>query len=260
MTVRSILLFAPAETADARHGPAAYAIGLARQHGASLTIFSVALDVTTPDRRTDAPAAAAAIREAADSAGVHSSVVTEHSHAIGVCEVIAEHARVHDLSVTGSNGDGLLSERQIAEHLMFDSGRPVLVVPRAYADSPAHGSAAIAWDNSTAAARALGDAVALLSVEEAHFLAIGGDKPLRGDLDSGQLVALAERRGLHARHATVALGDRTIADALQQEARSRGAGLLVMGAFGHSRLRRFVLGSATAGVLEATRMPTLLSH
>ena len=260
MTTRSILLFAPAETADARHGPAAYAIGLAKQHGASLTIFSVALDVTTPGRRTDAPTAAAAICEAAEGAGVRCSVVTEHSHAIGVPEVIAEHARVHDLSVTGSDGDGLLSERQIAEHLMFDSGRPVLVVPRAYADSPVHGSAAIAWDHSAAAARALGDAVALLSVEEAHFLAIGGDKPLRGDLDSGQLVALAERRGLQARHATVALGDRTIADALQQEARSRGAGLLVMGAFGHSRLRRFVLGSATAAVLEATRMPTLLSH
>ena len=235
MTVRSILLFAPAETADARHGPAAYAIGLARQHDASLTIFSVTLDVTTPGRRIDAPTAAAAIREAAEGAGVRSSVVTEHSHAIGV----------HDV---------------IAEHLMFDSGRPVLVVPRAHADSPAHGSAAIAWDNSAAAARALGDAVALLSVEEAHFLAIGGDKHLRGDLDSSQLVALAERRGLHARHATVALGNRTIADALQQEARSRGAGLLVMGAFGHSRLRRFVLGSATAGVLEATHMPTLLSH
>ena len=260
MTTRSILLFAPAETADARHGPAAYAIGLAKQHGASLTIFSVALDVTTPGRRTDAPAAAAAIREAAEGAGVRCSVVTEHSHAISVHEVIAEHARLHDLSVTGTHGDGLLSERQIAEHLMFDSGRPVLVVPHAYADAPAHGSAAIAWDNSAAAARALGDAVALLSVEEAHFLAIGGDKPLRGDLDSGQLVALAERRGLQARHATVALGDRTIADALQQEARSRGAGLLVMGAFGHSRLRRFVLGSATAAVLEATRMPTLLSH
>ena len=260
MTVRSILLFAPAETAEVGHGPAAYAIGLAMQHGASLTIFSVALDVTTPDRRTDAPAAAAAIRKAAEGAGVRSSVVTEHSHAIGVHEVIAEHARVHDLSVTGSDGDGLLTERMIAEHLMFDSGRPVLVVPRAHAAPPAHGIAAIAWDNSAAAARALGDAVTLLSVEEAHFLSIDSDKLLRGDLDSDQLVALAERRGLHAQHATAALGDRTIADALQQEARLRGAGLLVMGAFGHSRLRRFVLGSATIGVLEATRMPTLLSH
>lgn len=248
MTTRSILLFAPAETADARHGPAAYAIGLASQHGASLTIFSVALDATTPGRQADAPAAAAAIREAAENAGVRGSTVTEHSHALGILDVIAEHARVHDLSVSGCDGDGLLSERQVAEHVMFDSGRPVLVVPRAHADTPAHGSAAIAWDNSAGAARAFGDAVALLSIEEAHLLAIGGEKPLPGDLDSGQLVAAAERRGPRARHATAALGGRTIADALQQEARSFGAGLLVM------------LGSATGGVREATRMPTLLSH
>ena len=68
------------------------------------------------------------------------------------------------------------------------------------------------------------------------------------------------RRGLKARAAAPARGGREIAEALQQEALSAGATLLAMGGYGHSRLRRFVLGGATEGVLRGPLMPVLLSH
>lgn len=260
MALRSIFLFAPAESARADRGAPAYAISLAKAHGARLTVFCVALDVTTPGRRADAPAVAQAIRDAALAAGVDCTPITEHSHAIGVHEVVAEHARVHDLSVAGADTEGLLSEREVTEHLLFDSGRPVLLVPAAHAAPYVSGPVAAAWDNTAAAARALGDAIALLELQSVHLLTAEGDKQLRGDLGPEAQITALDRRGVDGRHALVDLQGRSIAETLQEEAAARGASLLVMGAFGHSRLRRFVLGSATTDLLANPRMPALLSH
>ena len=260
MTINSLMLFAPAETSVSDRGSAAYAISLAKVLNARLSIFVVALDVTSPLREADAVSVAASICAAAQAVGLDCRTVTEHSHAIGVHEVIAEHARMHDLTVTGCSGGGLLSERQIAEHLLFDSGRPVLLVPPRHAVPFSRERAVVAWDNTPVAARALGDARDLLGDGETIFLTIDGDKQLRGDLNSEEITLLSARRGLRVRSHSAHKGNRSIADALQEETRSLGAGLLVMGAYGHSRLRRFVLGSATVGLLENPQLPALLSH
>lgn len=260
MALRSIFLFAPAESAAVGKGPVGFAISLAKAHGAQLTIFTVALDVTTPELNTDAPSVAAHLRSAAHEAGVECTLITEHSHVLGVHEVVAEHARLHDLSVIGNRSSGLLNERMVAEYLMFESGRPVIVVPEAYDAPYQSGGLGVAWDNTPAAARALGDAITLLGPEQVHFLTIIGEKPLPTDLDSNALVTLTGRRGVKADHVNAALFGRSIAEALQQETGATGAKMLVMGAFGHSRLRSFILGSATADILKNIHVPTLLSH
>ena len=260
MTIRSVFLFAAAESAEASRGAPALAIGLAKACGARLTAFCVALDVTTPGGTADASQIAEAIAQAAGAAGVECRTITQHSHAIGVHEVVAEHARVHDIAVIGANPDGLLSERQVAEYLMFASGRPVLLVPAACLGWEWPAKAAVAWDNTAAAARALGDAASLLGIADAVFLTINGEKLVQGDLDSPALMAAAADRGIAGIHVLASLGDRQVADALQDEALANGASLLVMGAFGHSRLQRFVLGSATSGLLQRLRMPALVSH
>ncbi len=92
------------------------------------------------------------------------------------------------------------------------------------------------------------------------LLTIDGDKQIPGELDADALLLATRRRGITARPVNAAKGGRTIAEALQDEAIAAGAGLLAMGGYGHSRLRRFILGSATAGLLAAPRLPTLLSH
>ncbi len=260
MTIKSIFLFAPAETADATKGPAAYAISLAKAHGARLTSFTGAVNVTTPGRQTDAVAVATSLRNAAEAADVNCNLVTEHSHAMGVHEVVAEHARLHDLSVTGCSAEGLLSEKIVAEYLMFESGRPLIVVPETHIAAYKAGPITVAWDNTAAAARALGDAIALFDPEQVDFLTIEGEKALPADLDPQSLVQTTERRSVKALHRTAQLAGRSIAVALQQEAGSGSDGLLAMGAYGHSRLRRFVLGSATTDILKNNLMPTLLSH
>jgi len=260
MTIKSIFLLAPAETAVVGSGPVAFAISMAKAYGASLTAFSVALDVTTPGRNTDAAGVIAALQNAADAAGVSCSLITEHSHALGVNQVVAEHARLHDISIVGSQDIGLLNERMLAECLMFESGRPVIVVPQTHATPYTLGALAVAWDNTPAAGRALGDAIALLAPEHVHFLTIVGEKEFPTDLDSAALVTATGKRGIKADYVKAALFGRSIASALQEEAAATGSEMLVMGAYGHSRLRRFMMGSATADILQSSTMPTLLSH
>lgn len=260
VALKSIFLFAPAETATVGKGPMGFALSLAKAQGAQLTIFTVALDVTTPGRNTDSQSVADQLCSAAEAAGIACTLVTQHSHVLGVHEVVAEHARLHDVSVIGSQKSGLLNERMVAEYLMFESGRPVIVVPEAY-DMPYQNDAlAVAWDNTPAAARALGDSITLLEPAAMHFLTIVGEKQLPTDLDSNALVTVTGRRGVKADHVNAALFGRSIAAALQDESRAAGANMLVMGAFGHSRWRSFVLGSATADILDNTEMPVLLSH
>jgi nucleotide-binding universal stress UspA family protein len=260
MAIKSIFLFAPAETALVGKGPVGFAFSLAKAHGAHLTIFTVALDVTTPERETDAQSVADHLCAAAKATGIDCTLITEHSHVLGVHEVVAEHARLHDISVIGSQSLGLLHERMVAEYLMFESGRPVIVVPEAF-DLPYQNDVfGMAWDNTPAAARALGDAITLLEPANMHFLTIIGEKQMPTDLDSNALVTVMGRRGVVAGHVNAALFGRSIAEALQQEALAAGSNMLVMGAFGHSRWRSFVLGSATADILKNIQIPTLLSH
>ncbi|MFC3100571.1 universal stress protein [Altererythrobacter lauratis] len=260
MNLQSIMLFAPAESSVADRGPSAYAIAIARAHNARLTIFVVNLDVTTPGREADPRQVAAGIGDAAAEAGVDHVTITEHSHAIGIHEVVAEHARHHDCTILGSGNLGVLTEKILIEHLLFFSGRPLVVVPQDYRGGAPQGVTAVAWDNTPAAARALGDAKPMIGDRPMVFLTIDGDKQLQGDLSGDKIIAAAERRGLNASAASAERGSRNIADALQQESKALGADLLVMGGYGHSTLRRIVLGSATASILNGPRMPVLLSH
>ena len=79
--------------------------------------------------------------------------------------------------------------------------------------------------------------------------------------DIGQKLADAlKRRGFDAAPISTTGRDATIAETLQKDAAALGAGLLVMGGFGHSRMRDFVLGGATKGVFANLKMPVLLSH
>ena len=207
-----------------------------------------------------AAAAAAALEARSAELGVTVEAITSHSHAQGIHEVVADHARLHDLVVAGSDGSGLLPERQVSEYLLFESGRPVLLVP---ADSRKFDFriGAVAWDGSRAAARALGDAMPLLrDADEVVLLHFPDDKPLVGSLDLPQVERNLRERGLTVRLHVAERGARPIGVALSEHAVSQGAGFLVMGAFTRARLREQLFGGATRLVLDRPTLPTLLSH
>jgi nucleotide-binding universal stress UspA family protein len=145
----------------------------------------------------------------------------------------------------------------LAESLIFGAGRPVILYPdRACSGRIDH--VAIAWDGSRAAARALADASCF--IDRADRITVIGvrEKPI--DRDVGALLDALTARGANVVAEIFQASHATIGRAIQNKALELRADLLVMGGFGHSRLREFVLGGTTANVLSNTMMPVLMSH
>ncbi|MGE4219174.1 MAG: universal stress protein [Alphaproteobacteria bacterium] len=176
-----------------------------------------------------------------------------------VGDTISYNARYYDLTLIGLRTDDA-TLRASAEAAVFCSGRPTLLVPEE-APVASIGHVMLAWDGSRVAARAVADAREFLARARSVTIAsVVDEKELP---DSSGLSRLADHLSRHELRAEVVRLEsrgRPIAETLQGAARERGAGLLVMGGFGHSRMRDFVLGGATQGVLASLKMPVMLSH
>jgi len=173
-------------------------------------------------------------------------------------EIAAEHARYFDLAVVGWAPNDPAS-RMIAEAMIFGSGRPVVLWPDS-ASSTTIDRVAIAWDGSRVAARAVHDALPFLMVaSKIHVLTASDEKPLK-TAGGERLAASLRERGMNAEAEDIKAEDYPIGMTLQDRAIEKGAELLVMGGYGHSRFRDFVLGGATEGVLADLRLPVLMSH
>lgn len=172
---------------------------------------------------------------------------------------VAKSARYHDLVLMGLTGSDTLMQ-SAAEAVVFGSGRPVVLLP----EDKEIGSldhVLIAWDGSRVAARAVNDARHFLKRAVKVTVAVVTDEKALPDSELGQkLVAYLAAQGVRAEELNIRSNGQSVADTLQDEAARIGTGLLVMGGFGHSRMRDFVLGGATLGILRNLRMPVLLSH
>jgi nucleotide-binding universal stress UspA family protein len=168
-------------------------------------------------------------------------------------------ARVFDLVILPWAAESL-STQDLAQSVVFGAGVPVILVPaRTVPRSIDH--IAVAWDGSRVAARALCDALPLLSTGgRISVVTVQGEKSLGNSGLAQNLAASLERRGYATRAIDISLDGRSIANALQDAAIAEGAQLLAMGGFGHSRLRDFILGGATKGVFSDLRLAALLSH
>lgn len=174
-------------------------------------------------------------------------------------DVAAKHSRYFDVCLVGWAPDNQAA-RMLAEAILFGSGRPTLLLPDS-TDVGVLGHVVIAWDGSRVAARAVADArVFLERASTVTVVTVTDEKPLPGQ-GIGERLALGLRtRGLVAKAVAVQAGDSSIGTALQEHALKIGGNLLVMGGYGHSRVRDFVLGGATEGILADLRLPVLLSH
>jgi len=174
-------------------------------------------------------------------------------------DVAAEHARYFDLALVGVATDNNVS-RNMAEAVVFGSGRPAILIPETLPNADSS-HAVIAWDGSRVAARAVADAARVLgTMRKVTVLCVMNEKPLPDDDIGDRLAAALTRRGVAAEAHSIELEDRPIGHTLQVYALDNGAGLLVMGAYGHSRLRDFVLGGATRAIIDDLRLPVLMSH
>ena len=227
--------------------------------GDALVDVSAMIGEAKARARAGAAALSQALQAAAAAAGVPLRCTEAKSVAAMFGDTVAAQARYHDFVVLGC-GANEPAFADTAEVAVFGTGKPVLLVPPE-APAPSFGHIMVAWDGSRAAARAVADAREFLDRAKAiSIVSVTDDKPVSASRPAARLAEYLSRSGKSPGVDDVEGGDRPIAEVLQGHAREEGADLLVMGAFGHSRLRDFVLGGATRGILRDLRVPVLLSH
>ncbi len=198
-----------------------------------------------------------AFEAAAAKAGVSSESVIEKCKTFEAAALLVEYARLRDLTILPESND-----RWYAEAVIFGSGRPTLILPQQPRSRPiAFETVAVAWDFSRAAARAVSDAMPLLEQAKAiRIVTVLNEKRLDSQHSAEELAKNLSRHGVDVVLDRVDAQGRPIGGVLESYVASHALDLLVMGAYGHSRLREFVLGGATDSLLSKPPLPTLFSH
>jgi nucleotide-binding universal stress UspA family protein len=180
----------------------------------------------------------------------------------GAADMFSTMARRFDLSVVAqSESDRLAPEEAIVEGALFASGRPVIVVPYIQKSGLKLDRVIVAWDASRNAARAVADALPLLAKANAiDVVIVASDRPKSDEIAGADIGQHLARHGLKVEVKRIVATDTDVADTLLSHAADTAADFMVMGGYGHSRLREFVLGGATRGILSSMTIPVLMSH
>lgn len=209
-----------------------------------------------------ATAAATRLDEAARRAAISAQARMIDAPVVSAPDRFAHIARRFDLSVLGQpEPDKPALDRLIVEAALFDSGRPVLVVPYIQRSGLKLDRVLLCWDGSRSAARAVGDAMPFIVRAKAAEIVMVAAESAKSDEMPG--VDIAEHLARHGAKVTIeriVATEIDVASTILSHAADTSADLLVMGGYGHSRLREFILGGATRGILAAMTVPTLMSH
>jgi nucleotide-binding universal stress UspA family protein len=177
-------------------------------------------------------------------------------------DVLVDYARLRDLTVIPM-ADTDTNERWYAETLIFESGRPAIVLPPKLSTKPPgpFDNVVVAWDFSRQSARAVADALPILQqAKHAFVLTVTNEKVIDTKRSGIELAKYLARHGIDVVLDVVDAAGRDIGTVLRSHVQLRNGDLLVMGAYGHSRFREFVLGGATRSMLLRPPVPTFLSH
>ncbi len=177
-------------------------------------------------------------------------------------DAFAEMAKCSDLSIVMQSDEGDYANNDaVIEAALFDSGRPVLVVPYIQKGGLRLEKIVCCWDGGRQAARAIGDAIPLLRLaEEVELLAIAREDCSTIECKALDIATHLARHDLKINVEIMSAIDIDVADAILNYVADSSATLVVMGGYGHSRFREFLLGGVTRKMLSSMTVPVLLSH
>jgi nucleotide-binding universal stress UspA family protein len=201
-------------------------------------------------------------REVAGKKQVFQEQISEQCLTSQVSDILIEYARLRDLTIVPVPEDGYVDQRY-AESIIFGSGRPTIVLPhgRKRAAPFALGTVIVAWDFSRPAARAIADAMPILDkAKRVCVLTVTNEKAMDTRRSGMELAKHLARHGVDVLLDEVDAKGRHIGEVFEAHVTFRRADLLVMGAYGHSRIRDFILGGATRSMLARPPVPIFLSH
>lgn len=175
-------------------------------------------------------------------------------------EIMGANARLCELTVVSQPESGFeMFDNLMPQEVLLQSGRPVMVIPYTFRGAVKIGRIGICWDGSRLAARALWDAMPLLSKANALTI-IAVNQSVSAEASSTRLAARLADLGLLAKTISVQSDHSNIQPTILSVAADEGLNLLVMGGYGHSRLKETVLGGVTRGMFRSMTVPTLMSH
>jgi nucleotide-binding universal stress UspA family protein len=179
----------------------------------------------------------------------------------GTGEVLGRIARRFDLAVVRqAEPDKGTPAPLIIEAALFETGRPVLIVPYIQKAPMALDRVLVGWDGSHSAARAVNDALPFLKRAKAVDVVVVSESGKSDEMPGADLAHHLARHDVKAEIKQIVAPDTDAANVLLSHAADSSATFMVMGGYGHSRLREFVLGGVTRTILDSMTIPTLMSH
>jgi nucleotide-binding universal stress UspA family protein len=261
-------------------GPAGdYAISVASAFGAHLTGVAFVYDPIVPisgtgyipaeviesqqaDNEAAAKAAIDRFAAATDRAGLSAEPLTLTASLAGAGDTFGRIARRFDLAIVGqAEPETTTVDEIVAETTLFESGGPMIMVPYIQKAPLKLDNVMACWDGSRQAARAIADAMPLLAkAGRVEIVIITNERGKQHEIEGADMGQHLARHGLKIDVHRIAGGNIDVADALLSHAADSGADFMVMGGYGHSRLREFVLGGVTHSMFRSLTIPALMSH
>jgi nucleotide-binding universal stress UspA family protein len=178
-------------------------------------------------------------------------------------EIVAAHARYADLVIVGQSepDDATTTPSDLAETVVIASERPVLIVPHIGVTKPPGKTVLLCWNGTREAARAVTGALPILKKADKVIILLV-DPRNDGDPEGpgGRVATWLARHGVRAVVKRDTAGDSDIGGIILSRAADQDADLVVMGLYGHSRMREWVLGGASRTLLASMTVPLLVAH
>ena len=275
MAIKDILLHI--DTSDRGAGVSDFALSLATEMGAHLTAAGIVLEIVPPASfmgEYPYDIMAEAIEQARQSAEqiyrkiaaaapptVQTELVMIQAISGQAREDFGRLARHFDIAIAGQGGDeGGSDDELMVEGALFSSGRPVFVVPNIHKGPAKLGKAMVCWDGGMPSARAVAGAIDILKrAGKVEVVSIAGRNLPNEELPGFNITRHLTRHGISATLKKLPAAQ-DIGATLLSYAADSGADYMVMGAYGHSRLREFVLGGTTRTILGSMTIPVLMAH
>ena len=209
-----------------------------------------------------ARAATSRFEQAAKRAGISFESLIISTSISGAADKLGRMGRRFDLVVVGQpEREKSVPEEVVDEGALFDSGRPVIFVPFIQTGGLKLDRVMVCWDGSRAATRAIADALPFLrKAKQVEIVMVANGRSKSDEIPGSDLGQHLARHGLKVEVKRITSPDIDVASTILSYAADSSADMIVMGGYGHSRLREFVLGGVTRGILETMTVPALMSH
>lgn len=214
------------------------------------------------DSEKAARTAVARFEQAAKRASVSYESLNVSASISGAAERLGRLARRFDLAIVGQpEREKSAPDEVVDEGVLFESGRPVIFVPYIQKAVLKLDRVMVCWDGSRAATRAIADSLPFLrKAKRVEIVMVAGKAGKEDEIPGVDLGQHLARHGLEVDVKRITAPDIDVSSTILSYAADTNADMIVMGGYGHSRLREFILGGVTRSILETMTVPALMSH